>query len=414
MIIHTKILIVGNFCDIIFSNVGKKYVIGGISVKKKFLLTAIVMLLISIMAFCVNAGTYGDLSYTFAYDGITITDCSTSVTSVTIPSVIKGYPVTSIGSSAFDDCTGLTSVTIPDSVTSIGNSAFAGCTGLTSVYITDLANWCQISFGNAYANPLYYAENLYINNVLATDITIPDSVTSIGDYAFYNCTGLTSVTIGESVTSIGNSAFRNCTSLTSITIPNSVTSIGEYAFYGCTGLTSVTIPDSVTSIGSCAFCNCTSLTSVTIGESVTSIGEYAFSNCTGLTQINWNAKNVADFSYDDSVFSNVGQSGEGINVVFGDSVERIPEYVFYPYSNSPHAPKIVSITIGESVTSIGEYAFYKCTGLTQINWNAKNVEDFSSNNYVFAYAGQSGEGINVVFGDCVEKIPDYAFYPYSS
>ena len=204
-------------------------------------------------------------------------DCS-SLTSVTIPN-----SVTSIGAYAFYRCTGLTSVTIPNSVTSIGDHAFDGCSGLTSV-------------------------------------TIPNSVTSIGDHAFYKCSGLTSVTIGNSVTSIGAGAFDGCSGLTSInvasdnsnyclvdgvlfnkdkttlilypggkqgayTIPNSVTSIGEYAFAGCTGLVSVTIPNSVTSIGNWAFSYCSGLTSVRIGNSVTSIRNGAFLFCNGLTSI---------------------------------------------------------------------------------------------------------------------------------
>ncbi len=127
-----------------------------------------------------------------------------------------------------------------------------------------------------------------------TELTIPSSVTydsvtydvtSIGDYAFYNCTGLTSVTIPEGVTSIGDVAFYNCTGLTSVTIPASVTSIGYSAFYNCTGLTSVTIPEGVTSIGNYAFYNCIGMTSVTIPSSVTAIGDYAFYNCTGLTSV---------------------------------------------------------------------------------------------------------------------------------
>jgi len=153
-----------------------------------------------------------------------------------------------IAGSAFYNCTGLTSVTIPNSVTSIGSSAFYGCNGLTSV-------------------------------------TIPNSVISIGGSAFADCSGLTSVTIPNSVTSIGYEVFYGCSGLTSVPIPNSVTSIGSSAFSGCSGLTSVTIPNSVTSIGSRAFYGCSGLTSVTIGNSVTSVGYSAFSCCSGLTSI---------------------------------------------------------------------------------------------------------------------------------
>ena len=104
----------------------------------------------------------------------------------------------------------MTSVTIPDSVTSIGDSAFCDCTGLTSVYITDLAAWCGISFGSSNANPLYFAHNLYLNNELVTALVIPEGVTRIGNDAFYGCTSLTSVIIPDSVTSIGSWAFSGC------------------------------------------------------------------------------------------------------------------------------------------------------------------------------------------------------------
>ncbi|MCQ2449039.1 MAG: leucine-rich repeat domain-containing protein, partial [Clostridia bacterium] len=327
-----------------------------------------------------------------------------------VKSVTIGNSVTTIGGYAFYGCTGLTSITIPNSVTTIGYRAFDGCTGLTGVYITDVAAWCNISFGSYDANPLNYAHNLYLNGELVTDlvipqgvteikeyafyyctgltsITIPDSVTTIsssafngctgltsviignsvatiGYKAFYSCTGLTSVTIGNGVTTIGNYAFYNCTGLTSITIPDSVTSIGGYAFYSCTGLTSITIPDSVTTIGSDAFYGCTGLTSVIIGNSVTTIGDDAFYYCTGLTKINWNAKAVADFS--SSPFYNAGTAGDGITVTFGDSVEKIPAYLFYVSVFSSYSPKVKSVTIGNSVTTIGYRAFDGCTGLTSI------------------------------------------------
>ena len=178
---------------------------------------------------------------------------------VVIPSSIisegQEYMVTSIGFFAFESCSGLTSITIPNSVTSIGRQAFYACSGLTS-------------------------------------ITIPNSVTSIGAYAFYGCSGLTSITIPNSVTSIASDAFSNCTGLTSITIPNSVTTIGNGAFDHCSGLTSITIPNSVKSIGEYTFYGCSSLTSVTIPNSVTSIRENAFAKCSKLENVYCYAEKV--------------------------------------------------------------------------------------------------------------------------
>ena len=183
--------------------------------------------------------------------------------------------VTKIGEEAFfgnnTDCKNITSIAIPDSVTSIGDYAFYYCPSLTNITIPDSVTEIGI-----------YA---FCKCTSLTSITIPNSVTEIKEGAFSNCTSLTSVTIPDSVTEIGNSAFSNCSSLTSVNIPNSVTSIGNGAFYGCTSLTSATIPDSVTEIGNFAFSNCDSLTSVTIPDSVTSIGERAFTYCTSLTSV---------------------------------------------------------------------------------------------------------------------------------
>ena len=171
---------------------------------------------------------------------------------VVIPSSVEyngtTYSVTSIGDSAFNACSGLTSVSIPNGVTSIGSYAFNGCRGLTSV-------------------------------------SIPNSVTSIGRVAFSYCIGLTSVTIPNGVTSIGSYAFYSCSGLTSVSIGNSVTSIGRCAFYGCSGLPSVTIPNSVTIIDTATFSYCSNLTSITIGNSVTSIKKNAFSECDRVASI---------------------------------------------------------------------------------------------------------------------------------
>ncbi|MBR3685104.1 MAG: leucine-rich repeat domain-containing protein [Clostridia bacterium] len=179
----------------------------------------------------------------------------------------------------------MTSVTIPNSVTSIGSYAFYNCR-ITSVnYTGTIEQWCGITFETGYSNPLYSAKNLYLNGALVTDLVIPNTVTKINNFAFDNCNSLTSIIIPDSVTSIGKSAFYNCSSLTSVVIGNSVTSIGSYAFSGCSSLTSIVIPNSVTSIGSYAFYDCDSLTSVVIGDSVTSIGNDAFYSCSSLTRV---------------------------------------------------------------------------------------------------------------------------------
>lgn len=134
------------------------------------------------------------------------------LTSVTIPD-----SVISIGKEAFAYCEGLTSITIPSSITNINAGAFNNCTGLTSVYITDLTAWCNLVFADATANPLYYAQNLYLNGKLLTELVVPDEATQIGDYAFYNCSALTNVTIPANVTYIGQNAFYGCSALASAT-----------------------------------------------------------------------------------------------------------------------------------------------------------------------------------------------------
>ena len=175
--------------------------------------------------------------------------------------------VTRIGSDVFWSCSDLKSITIPNSVTSIGEWAFASCRCLTKTnYTGDIAGWCGINFGNYSANPTAYSHNLYINDVEVKDLVIPNSVTSIGMYAFYGCSGLNSVNIPNSVMNIGDRAFEECSILTSVTIGKSVTNIGYCAFQNCRCLTSVTIPNSVTNIGEWAFAGCNDLKYVTISK----------------------------------------------------------------------------------------------------------------------------------------------------
>ncbi len=224
------------------------------------------------------------------------------------------YAVTSIGISAFANCNGLTSVTIPDGVTLISSSAFYGCYGLTSINIPD-----GVTSIGSYA---------FSDCSSLTSINIPNSVTSMGDYAFSHCSSLTSVTISESITSIGTGVFSDCSGLTSVTIPDGVTSIGSSAFHGCIGLTSVTIPDGVTSISSAAFDRCSGLTSVTIGNGVTTIGYSAFECCISLTSV----------TIPNSV----------ITIGFGA----------FQYCSA-----LTSVTIGKGVTAIYDCAFEGCRSL---------------------------------------------------
>ncbi len=277
-------------------------------------------------------------------------DCS-GLTSISI-----GNSVTSIDRNAFYGCRSLTSISIGNSVTSIGEGAFNGCSGLKDVYITDLAAWCNIKFDSI---PMSYADNLYLNNELVTNLVIPDNVTSIGNYTFYNCSSLTDITIPDSVTSIGDSAFKYCSGLTSITIPDSVTSIGYGVFYHCSGLTSITIPDSITSIGDSAFSGCSGLTSITIPDSVMSIGDNAFDGCSGLT-----------------------------SVTIGNGITNI--------DNQFNLKSLTEIVIPKSVTEIENGAFNNCSNLTTVKycgseaeWNemyiGSNNDYLKNTNIVFDY-----------------------------
>ena len=264
-----------------------------------------------------------------AFDG-----CS-SLTSIVIPE-----SVTSIGQYAFNSCSSLASIVIPEGVTSIGNSAFSGCSSLTNITIPESTT----SIG----------KSAFFGCSSLTNITIPEGVTSIGSSTFSGCSSLQSIVIPEGVTSIGNSAFRICSSLTSVVIPESVTEIGAWAFYNCSSLTSVVIPEGVTLINSFTFCSCSSLTSVVIPESVTEIGSSAFRGCSSLTSV------VIPESVTEIGSSAFCYCSSLTSVVIPDSVTEIGSSAFGGCSS------LRSITIPDSVTSIGDYAFQNCSSLTSI------------------------------------------------
>ena len=342
-----------------------------------------------------------------------------------LSSVSISSGVTSIGYDAFSYCTKLTSLSIPSTVTSIGSYAFSVCTELVS-FSVDVANpnysssdgvlfnklqtsliQCPASKGGAYTIPstvTTIGDNAFVECTGLTSVSIPASVTSIGLYAFYGCTGLTGMSIPSSVTTIGEGAFSNCTGLTSVFIPASVTSIGLQAFYSCTALTSVLIPSSVTNIGSFAFAGCTTLTSVSIPSSVTDIGDRAFADCTGLVSFSVDAANP-NFSSSDGVLFNKLQisliqcpaSKSGAYTI-PSTATSIADFAFSSCTG------LTSVSIPSSLTSIGSYAFLDCTGLTGISIPS-GVTSIGSG----AFYGCTGL-TSVSISSSVTSIGSFAFY----
>ena len=404
--------------------------------KKWLLALATFAVMTVVCAVCAGAETYQDFEYSALDDGrVKITGYNGGAETVVIPDTIDGKSVTSIGRRAFEGCTNLKSITIPNSVTEMGRRAFSGCSSLTGIAIPDSVteigkyafDGCKsltsitipdgvTSIGDgafyncsslteikvASENSNYVSVNGVLYNKDKTTIIcypagkkgnnykIPDGVTKVDSSAFIGCSSLTSITIPNGVTSIGDSAFEDCTSLKSITIPNSVTSIGDSAFEDCTSLTSITIPNGVTSIGDSAFEGCTSLTSITLPDSVTSIGDSAFEGCTSLTSITLpdsvtsigsgafiGCSSLTNITIPDSV-TEIGLGAFSgctslTSITLPDSVTSIGDSAFSGCSS------LASITIPDSVMSIGNDAFHECSSLTSITipYSVTSIGDYA-------------------------------------
>ena len=263
-----------------------------------------------------------------------------SLASVAIPN-----SVTSIGKSVFSGCSGLTDLTIGNGVANIGGYAFEGCSNLAEVHITDLAAWCNIDYAGYYACPSYYADKLYLNGELVTELVIPDGVTEVRDYAFYGFSSLASVAIPNSVTNIGERVFEDCSSLASVTIPNSVTNIGKSVFKGCSGLTNLTIGNGVANIGDNAFYGCSNLAEVHITDLAT------------WCNIDFESDYSNPILYSNSLYLN----GELVTeLVIPNGVTEIKDYAF------TQNRALTSVVIPNSVVNIGDFAFDVCTALKEL------------------------------------------------
>ncbi len=262
--------------------------------------------------------TFGDYTYTILENGSAeIVRYSGKNDAVMIPGALDGHPVTAIGEAAFESCSYVTSVVIPDGVKTIGDDAFLSCQGLLSVTIPDSTEVIgTASFTGCSA---------------LTSVPLPDGMRIIGRDTFFGCKSLKSITIPDSTEEIGNSAFAHCSGLTSITIPDNVKKLGEFVFHSCIGLTSVTLSDNCADIPAFAFSECKSLTSITLSNRVRTIGTRAFWNCASLTSM----------IVPEGVVS-IGQEA------FGD------------------CESLVSVMIPDSVTSVGASPFTSGSALQEI------------------------------------------------
>lgn len=319
-----------------------------------------------------------------------------------IKTVAVNSGVTSIGAYAFfGQYTALTAVSLPDTLTTMGEYAFSGCTGLEEISIPAAVTSIGV--------------NAFYNCASLTEITVPAGVTAIGNYTFHGCTKLERVELPDRVTSIGSKAFYNCGAMTELALPASLTSIGTDAFYGCAGLTELTLPEGVTTIGGSAFQGCTGLERVNIPGGVTQIDAYLFYGCSSLKSL----------TIPDSVTKILNNAFYGCSalteITLPDSVDTFGTYLFYGCSSLKevavpsgvtdigiftfgNCSALTSVTIPEGVTGIGQSAFSGCASLTSVAL-PESLETIASS----AFSGCNGL-TSVTVPAAVTEIGTNAFY----
>lgn len=381
--------------------------------------------------------SYYQLTYALNDGGTAykVQSCNQAATSITIPSAYHGLPVESIMERAFQKCTSLASVTLPDSLTRIEDFAFTGCSALTEIRVpVNVETVRRGAFQNCTSLETVYwnAENaalsiptldkhIFDGCSSLTDLVIGSTVETVSENLMQSITPLLRVNfLGTATTSIGSQAFKGCRNLSTITLPEGVETIGASAFSGCTSLSSVTFPSSLTTIGSNAFNGCTSLGQITIPNGVTTIRSSAFKGCTSLTKVYWNA---LDCDYDGATTSAAPFYGCSslAEIVFGNQVGRLPAYFMY------NLPSLSTVNFPLTLRSIGHSAFYNCgftsisiplnlelldygafqncTALETVYWNASNCAYYSGATAIaHAFKGCSSL-TNVYLGPQVYHLP---------
>lgn len=344
-----------------------------------------------------------------------------------------------IGVQAFKNCESLQDIEISGKLNAVGQRAFENCNALKNVYIRDIAAWCAIQFGGEApepssfdypfpSNPLSYAQNLYIDNELTTNIIIPKNVTTITGFAFIGFQGAYSVEIGENVETIGDYAFFYCKNLSYVDIGNAVIEIGNYAFYLCNSLINILIPDNVIKIKDSSFSNCQNLEIVSIGEKVEIIETSAFRFCRSLITVTIpnNVQYIGSYAFEGCALKSItlpnsitnieqgtfAQCHSLTNIIIHDNITSIGDYTFSSCSS------LRSVNISNNVTSIGNGVFANCFSLTSITIPS-SVTTIGNNAF---FGCSSLQNITIpgsvttigesAFGDCTSLTEAYFADPY--